>query len=172
MPTNTQWVIAPPKKTLVIGVADMAASNDPGAELVTYSLGSCLGISVYDPVKRAGGILHVMLPSSAIDTEKAAKCPFMFVDTGVPRLFRAVAGMGGEPRRFVVKVAGGARMMDTQDIFSIGQRNTEKLKEVLNRAGYAIQVLDVGGLSYRTMRMSVANGEVTIQSPSKSYYAL
>ena len=71
MPTNTQWVIAPPKKTLVIGVADMAASNDPGAELVTYSLGSCLGISVYDPVKRAGGILHVMLPSSAIDTEKA-----------------------------------------------------------------------------------------------------
>jgi hypothetical protein len=93
----------------------------------------------------------------------------MFVDSGVPRLFRAVSGLGGDSSRYVVKVAGGAKMMDAKDIFSIGHRNDQKLKEVLDRAGYAVHVRDVGGLSYRTMRMSMANGQVTIpvtrQSP-------
>lgn len=172
MAAAAPWVIAPPKKTLVVGVADMTASNDPGAELVTYSLGSCLGISVYDPVAKAGGLLHVMLPSSAIDLDKAARSPFMFVDTGVPRLFRAVAGMGGEPRRFTIKVAGGAAMMVSKDVFCIGQRNDTTLKEVLTRAGYSIHARDVGGLSYRTMRMSMATGQVTIQSPGKPPYSL
>ncbi len=150
----------------------MTASNDPGAELVTYSLGSCLGIAIYDPVKKAGGLLHVMLPTSTIDPEKASRSPFMFVDTGVPRLFRAVNGMGGESSRFIVKVAGGAKMMDSKDIFSIGLRNDQKLAEILDRAGYKVQVRDVGGLSYRTMRMSMANGQVTIQSPGKPPYTL
>jgi len=172
MPAPKTWVIAPPKKTLVVGVADMTASNDPGAELVTYSLGSCLGIAIYDPVKKAGGLLHVMLPSSSIDPDKAVRSPFMFVDTGVPRLFRAVNGMGGESRRFVVKVAGGAKMMDAKDIFSIGHRNDLELKEILDGAGYTVHVRDVGGLTYRTMRMSMANGQVTIQSPGTPPYTL
>lgn len=150
----------------------MTASNDPGAELVTYSLGSCLGITIYDSVKKAGGLLHVMLPSSAIDADKAARSPFMFVDTGVPRLFRAVNGLGGESKRFVVKVAGGAKMMDANDLFCIGQRNDAMLREVLQRAGYTLHARDVGGLAYRTMRMSMANGQVTIQSPGNPNYAL
>lgn len=156
----------------MVGVADMTASNDPGAELVTYSLGSCLGIAIYDPEKHVGGLLHVMLPSASIDPEKSARSPFMFVDTGVPRLFRAVSGLGGESRRFVVKVAGGAKMMDSKDVFCIGQRNDTKLSEVLERAGYSVHVRDVGGLCYRTMRMSMANGQVTIQSPGKAPYTL
>ncbi|MBL9128046.1 MAG: chemotaxis protein CheD [Verrucomicrobiales bacterium] len=165
-------MIAPPRKTLVVGVADMTASNDPGAELVTYSLGSCLGIAIFDPEKTVGGLLHVMLPSSSIDPEKSARSPFMFVDTGVPKLFRAVAGLGGDPARFVVKVAGGAKMMDAKDVFCIGQRNDAKLAEVLSRAGYTVHVRDVGGLCYRTMRMSMATGQVTIQSPGRPPYTL
>lgn len=150
----------------------MTASNDPGAELVTYSLGSCLGIAIYDAAKKVGGLLHVMLPSSAIDPDKAARSPFMFVDTGVPRLFRAVTGLGGDSSRFVVKVAGGAKMMDSKDIFCIGQRNDLKLTEILDRAGYSVHVRDVGGLAYRTMRMSMATGQVTIQSPGNTPYTL
>ena len=64
---NSKWVIAPPRKTFVVGVADMVVSNDSSAEIVTYSLGSCLGITIYDAVKKVGGLLHLMLPDSKID---------------------------------------------------------------------------------------------------------
>ena len=90
MPASSRWVVAAPKTNLVVGVADMVASNDGNAELVTYSLGSCLGVTVYDPVKKVGGLLHLMLPDSRIDPKKAVAAPFMFVDTGVPLLFKTV----------------------------------------------------------------------------------
>ena len=116
-----KWVIAPPRKTLVVGVADMVASNDSSAEIVTYSLGSCLGITIYDPVKKIGGLLHVMLPDSKIDSAKAVTAPLMFVDTGVPRLFQAVYNLGADRSRLVVKVAGGAQLLDQAGMFNIGE---------------------------------------------------
>src|SRR5450756_2144113 len=103
MPPTNRWVIPPPRKTLVVGVADMAVSNDASAEIVTYSLGSCLGITIYDPLKKIGGLLHLMLPASNIDHAKAAEMPYMFVDTGVPRLFHAAYNLSlihiSEPTR-------------------------------------------------------------------------
>lgn len=117
MPSHAPWVIAPPRKSFVVGVGDMIASNDPAAEIVTHSLGSCLGVMVYDPVHKVGGLLHFMLPDSTIDPIKAVKSPFMFADTGLPRLFRTVYGLGGEKARLQVKVAGGARFLDDQLLF-------------------------------------------------------
>ena len=72
---------------IVVGVADMAVSKNPNDEIITYALGSCLGITVYDPVVQVGGMIHIMLPMSTIDAEKAKNKPYMFVDTGVPILF-------------------------------------------------------------------------------------
>ena len=167
-----KWVIPPPRKTLVVGVADMAASNDPGAELVTYSLGSCLGITVHDPVKRIGGLLHVMLPDSTINGPKAAASPLMFVDTGVPRLFQAVRNMGAERERLVIRVAGGAQLLDPRGVFNIGERNRSSLVELLRRHGYGIQALDVGGVASRTLRLDMATGRVSIQSPGMELYYL
>jgi chemotaxis protein CheD len=71
----------------IVGVADMKISEHQDDQLITYTLGSCLGITIYDPVAHVGGMLHVMLPLSTIDPSKAAENPWMFVDTGVPRLF-------------------------------------------------------------------------------------
>ena len=123
LPTG-KWVIPPPRKTLVVGVADMVVSNDASAEIVTYSLGSCLGIAIYDPVKKIGGLLHIMLPDSKIDATKAVTMPFMFVDTGVPRLFHAAYNLGADRSRLFLKVAGGAQLLDQEGIFNIGIRNT------------------------------------------------
>src|SRR5580692_9987731 len=106
------WVIAPQRKTFVVGVADMVASNDSSAEIVTYSLGSCLGITIYDPVKKIGGLLHIMLPDSKIDEARAMTAPYMFVDTGVPRLFHAAYNLGADRSRLAIKVAGGAQLLD------------------------------------------------------------
>jgi len=158
-----KWVIPPPRKILVAGVADMVVSNDPSAELVSYSLGSCLGITVYDPARKVGGLLHVMLPDSSIDPVKAAASPFMFVDTGVPRLFQAVCSLGGERGRLVTRVAGGAQLLDENGVFNIGERNYRALAAELARSGHAIHGQDVGGISSRTLRLDLASGQVTVR---------
>ena len=149
LPTR-QWVIAPPRKTLVVGVADMVVSNDGSAEIVTYSLGSCLGVTVYDPVKKVGGMLHLMLPDSTIDAVKANTMPYMFVDTGVPRLFHAAYNLGADRSRLVVKVAGGAQLLDQQGIFNIGIRNLAALEKLIAQNGLRIHAADTGHLKTAT----------------------
>ena len=73
--------------------------GEGGDLIVTHALGSCLGLTVYDPVIRVGGLLHAMLPLSRINPQKALMKPFMFVDTGVPKLFQALYDVGGKYRR-------------------------------------------------------------------------
>jgi chemotaxis protein CheD len=172
MPPNSKWVIAQPRTRLVVGVADMVASNDSQAEIITYSLGSCLGVTVYDPVKKIGGLLHLMLPDSKIDAVKAADMPFMFVDTGVPRLFHAAYNFGADRSRLVVKVAGGAQLLDQQGIFNIGARNFEALKNLLVKNGLRIHAADVGGLSSRTISLDLTTGGVTVKTPGSTPYPL
>jgi chemotaxis protein CheD len=171
LPTG-KWVIAPPRKTLVVGVADMVVSNDSSAEIVTYSLGSCLGITIYDPVKKIGGLLHLMLPDSKIDSAKAVSAPFMFVDTGVPRLFHAAYNLGADRSRLDVKVAGGAQLLDQQGIFNIGSRNFDALEKLLAQNGLKTHAADVGGLSSRTLRLDLSNGLVTVKTPGANPYPL
>jgi chemotaxis protein CheD len=170
MPIN--WTIPPPKKTLVVGVADMVASNDPAADVVTHSLGSCLGVTVYDPGSKVGGLLHLMLPNSGIAPAKAASQPFMFVDTGVPLLFRAVYELGADQRRLVIKVAGGAQFLDPSGFFSIGQRNWQALQEILQRNRYSIHAHEVGGVSSRTVRLDLSSGKLSIRCPGNEPYFL
>jgi chemotaxis protein CheD len=172
MAVVSRWVIAPPKKALVVGVADMIASNDVGADLVTYSLGSCLGVTVYDPVKKIGALLHLMLPSSSIDPVKGVNAPYMFVDTGVPRLFQSLYSLGGERHRVIVKVAGGAQFLDHQRTFNIGERNVQAFIAIIERNGHTIHAHDVGGVCSRTVRLNLATGDFSIQSPGQALYHL
>jgi chemotaxis protein CheD len=165
MPTSSRWVIPAPKKNLVVGVADMIVSNDAGAELVTYSLGSCLGVTVYDPLKQVGGLLHLMLPESRIAPEKAGTAPFMFVDTGVPLLFKTFYNLGGDRSRAIIRVAGGAQFLDDQRTFNIGERNIRAFEEIIARNGLVIHTRELGGFNSRTLRFDLATGKVTIHSP-------
>lgn len=150
----------------------MAVSNDPSAELITYSLGSCLGITAYDPQKKVGGLLHVMLPDSTIDPVKATTAPFMFVDTGVPRLFQALLNLGADRHRIVTKVAGGAQLLDQRGVFNIGERNYKAFCGLLARNGCTIHARDVGGLSSRTLRMDLTTGNISIKTPGSNPYLL
>ncbi len=157
---------------LVVGVAEMVISNDVTSDLITYSLGSCLGIAIYDPVRKVGGLLHAMLPHSKIDPGKATTSPFMFVDTGVPMLFQAVYNLGGERCRLILTVAGGAEFLDPNGVFNIGERNCKALDELLTRNGWAPQTQDVGGTCSRTMRLELSTGRVSIKSPGIEPYFL
>lgn len=149
---------------VTVPMAGSMISRRAGDMLVTYALGSCLGITLWDPVERVGGMLHVMLPDSATSPEKAQANPDMFIDTGVPRLFRDAYKLGAQKQRLVVCVAGGAALGAMQDsTFQIGQRNITMLRKILWKNGVLIRAQQVGGTIPRTMALRVDTGEVFLK---------
>ena len=148
---------------VVIGLAEMAVSNNPSAILTTYALGSCIGVVLYDPVVRVGGLLHAMLPDSTIDPAKAQAHPGMFVDTGMPALLSAACQMGASRQRLRIFVAGGARIMDDQNLFNIGGRNVAAFAEWLRRENLHLSAEQVGGQANRTIGLSIETGRVTLK---------
>jgi chemotaxis protein CheD len=150
--------------SLVVDIADWVVSRDPAAVLITYSLGSCIGVSIWDPVARVAGLLHYMLPEANVAPEKAAANPGMFCDTGVPRLFRAAYELGAVKHRIIVKVAGGSQLLDEKGTFNIGKRNYVALRKIFWKNGVLIDGEEVGGSVTRTMRIDVATGVVTIKT--------
>lgn len=150
----------------VVGVADCKVSNTPGERLITYALGSCLGIVVYDPVVSVAGMLHVMLPTGTIDEAKMRDKPAMFVDSGVPMLFKECYKFGAKKERMQVKVAGGAHSgaSEEDDRFQIGKRNMIALRKLLWKNGVLVHAHDTGGVqTSRTMWVDVTSGEVTLK---------
>lgn len=151
-------------KTYTVGMADMKLSAEPDSQVMTHALGSCLGIAIFDPVACVGGMLHAMLPHSKIDAEKARRNPFMFIDLGVPLLFREAYRLGAQKERIALKVAGGAQIMDDDGRFKIGERNCAMLRKILWKNGVAIEAEDVGGCVSRTMSLNLETGQVTVRS--------
>jgi chemotaxis protein CheD len=153
---------------VIVGIAELAVSNNQNAVLTTYSLGSCLGISIYDPVARVGGLLHIMLPDSRIDANKARNQPAMFVDTGVPALFRAAYQLGAQKHRVQICVAGGAQIMDNSGYFNIGKRNYEALTRLLTEHELKLHAEQVAGMVNRTVYLSLATGDVRLKVSGQS----
>jgi chemotaxis protein CheD len=143
----------------------MKISSSPEDEIITFALGSCLGITIYDPVARIGAMVHVMLPSSAIDPVKATVNPCMFVDTGVKSLFLEAYKAGAQRNRLVVLAAGGAcaNGLEQDDYFQIGKRNVTVLRSLLWRNGIILKNCDFGGNLARTMSLNVGTGQVLIR---------
>ncbi len=150
--------------TLTVDISDLRVSDRAEDLLVTYALGSCVAVMVHDPVRRAAGMLHLMLPASEIARDKAAERPAMFADTGVPCLFQSLYRLGCEKRNLVVKVAGGGALHDDRGIFAIGRRNTLAVRKLLWNAGVLIAAEDVGGAKSRTTRLHVGTGRCTVLS--------
>ncbi len=146
----------------------MRVSGRPGDVIVTHALGSCLGISVCDVTSGVGGLLHVMMPDSSANTEKARANPFMFVDTGMPAFFEALSAAGAARKRWRLKVAGGA-MVNGNDYFATGRRNYITLKKLLWKNGVFIDAEDVGGTVARTMRLEVSTGQVRLSSKGQRW---
>jgi chemotaxis protein CheD len=147
----------------IVGIADMGMSQGQQGSLITYSLGSCIGVALYDPVARVGGLLHYMLPDSQIDPQKALKKPFMFADTGILRLFEEAYRLGAEKSRTIVKVAGGSEILGGTGFFNIGKRNYMALEKILSKTNVPIKAEDVGGQVSRTLRLEMGTGKVWIK---------
>ena len=147
-----------------VDIADLKITADPDAVLITYALGSCIAVIVYDPVRKAGGMIHYMLPLSETSPEKAKERPAMFADTGIPLLFHGMYEIGCKKPDLVVKVAGGGALYDDGGRFAIGQRNYTILRKMFWKVGVMIAAEDVGGSKSRTARLFLPGGRCTINS--------
>jgi chemotaxis protein CheD len=150
---------------VVVGVGEMAVSNNIQVTLSTYALGSCLGVVAYDPIARVGGILHLMLPDSTLSPGKAVGQPAMFADTGLPLFFRSLMGMKADRARLRLCVAGGASVLSGPDSFKIGDRNVSATRGFLARNGFVVRHAALGGTVNRTLHLEVGTGNVTLKMP-------
>lgn len=152
---------------IVIGVADAGISRDPDAVLVTYALGSCIALMLYDREAGVAGLVHYMLPDSTQSGAAPTDRPWMFADTGIPLLLQAAAERGADKRRMILSAAGGAQVMDSNGIFDIGKRNCVAVRKVLWRCGLVLHAAETGGSEARTVHMEVGSGRIWLQSPGQ-----
>jgi chemotaxis protein CheD len=159
--------MARPTGQVIVGMADLKVTANPEEMLITYALGSCLGVAVHDAQAGVAGLLHVMLPTSTIDEAKAKHQPAMFVDTGVPILFRECYKLGAKKERMTIKVAGGSfsGANEQDDTFQIGKRNLLTLRKLLWKNGVLIHAQETGGVqTSRTMSIEVSTGQVLLRT--------
>lgn len=152
---------------LAVGISDMKVTSDSSKVIITYSLGSCVGLAIHDQVAGVGGMIHCMLPLSKIDPEKASVNPCMFVDTGVPTLLQALYDKGATRKNLIAKVAGAGSPLGNNQVFKIGKRNYTVLRKVLWKNNILIKGENVGGSAARTMIMNVSTGRTVVKMDGK-----
>lgn len=151
------------KSAITVGVADMKVSNDPSVSLITYALGSCIGLVAYDPNAKLGGLLHLQLPESQNFEAQAQQNPAKFADTGITTLIETLLANGARKNRIVVGVFGGANMLRDEQVFQIGIRNIRATKKMLWQAALFIKHEDVGGTSNRTVSLDLDTGLIRVK---------
>ncbi len=152
------------KTKIIVHVSDGKASRDPFDRIVTYSLGSCIGVCLYDKISKIGGMLHFQLPESKMGVERAQEKPFMFADTGLALLIQEMTQLGAKKRLLSVKIAGGAAMNNGPKGFDIGKRNGLAIRKLVWKQGLFLDAEEVGGFSPRTLRLDVEDGTVVMRS--------
>ena len=147
---------------LIIGIADMNMAKGEGM-LVTYALGSCIGICLHDPVLKLGALVHIMLP---VNMEAGRKTPMKYADTGIRETLRLMESKGASRNRITAKIAGGAKMFEVKNgnLGNIGQRNIESVHTILRQEGIRLTAENVGGTVARTLLFDVASGQGCIKS--------
>lgn len=150
-----------------VGMADYKVGRAPDT-LISYGLGSCIGISLYDPQTKIGGLLHIMLPDS--NQSRANENRAKFADTGIPDMLEELIRMGAAKSRLVAKLAGGSQMFaftNASDIMRVGLRNASASKEILKKLSIPIVGEDTGGNYGRTVQIDLSTGVYKVKTIDK-----
>lgn len=148
---------------VTVGIADMKILQFNG-ELITYALGSCVGVCLYDPNVKLAALIHIMLP---INMEAGRKNTMKYADTGIRETLKQLEARGARKERMIAKIAGGAKMFDlsgNSNLGNIGQRNVESVRLNLRREGIRLQSENVGGSVARTLSFFPADGTGQIRA--------
>jgi chemotaxis protein CheD len=147
-----------------VGIAELKVAGKPD-RLITLGLGSCVGVTLYDPITRVGGLLHIMLPDSTqfSNVTKPAK----FADLGIPLLVSEIRRNGGRINNLHAKMAGGAQMfsgLNEKFVLNIGERNAIMARQILKSLGIKVVADELGGNRGRTMILDTMSGQVFIRT--------
>ncbi len=147
-----------------VGMAEIKITKAPN-RLVTTGLGSCIGLCIYDPVSKIGGMAHIVLPqvTSLGDGDPGGK----YAVTAIPLLVENMLKFGANRYRLAAKMAGGAEMFTFQgqnSVLKIGQRNAETIRGLLDDAGIPLVSQEVGGNFGRTIEFNTENGELWVRT--------
>ena len=151
------------KNEIRVGIADAKIISAPDS-IMTIGLGSCVGIALYDTVKKITALIHIMLPDS--HAFKKVTNPYKFADLAIPLILEEMIKRGCAKRNLVAKIAGGASMFkfSEKSINSdIGNRNIEAVKKAITREGITVASEDVGGSKGRSMFVESETGRVLIR---------
>ena len=154
-------VSRPADQRITIGIGEFGVSGNPEGTLVTHALGSCVAVCLWDPVAKVAGLLHILLPDSKINPDRAAQQPGAFADTGIPLLFRTAYEQGAVKARCQVQLIGGAEVTMPGGQ-AIGKRNVLAARALLWRNGVKVEREVTGGSQARSVWMSTATGEVQV----------
>jgi chemotaxis protein CheD len=149
--------------SIVVGISDYKVSSDPDSLLLTFALGSCIGVAIADIDSRMAGLLHFMLPDSSLHGSRGGDTPCMFADTGVPLLLKRMRDQGAKLKNLHIILAGGAQILDEKQVFQIGKRNHLAARKALWAAGLMVSAEATGGTVSRTVRMEVGSGRVWLR---------
>lgn len=151
------------EKKITVGIADMKIAQGDGI-LVTYALGSCIGLCFHDPRLRLGALLHIMLP---LNMEAGRTHPLKYADSGIRETLKQLEAKGASRARMTVKIAGGAKMFEVSGgngLGNIGQRNIESVHAILKRENIRLIGEYTGGTVARTLLFDVVSGQACIRS--------
>lgn len=160
---------------LVVGISDLKIATPPDT-LITYALGSCVGICLLDAAVHVAGMSHIMLPTSTL--APGDKNVFKFADTAIPDLVKRMEMKGANRTRMKAKIAGGAQMFEIQGTaaggttWNIGQRNVNAVVEMLGKLRIPIIARDVLENYGRTVSFDPVTGTMTVKSLNKNIKSL
>jgi chemotaxis protein CheD len=152
-----------------VGIGEWTVSSEASDVIKTYALGSCVAVLIYDTRLAIAGMIHVALPDSKVDAEKARSLPGYFADTGLPVMIEEMKKRGALRGNVWVKLVGGASVMDPGGFFDIGKRNILAAKRILWGSSLGPLAEDTGGAMSRTVSLAVADGETVISSGQKTW---
>jgi len=157
----------------MIGIGGFTVSNTPGNVIKTMALGSCVSVITYLPGQKISGMIHIALPDSQVNDKQAKKLPGYFADTGLRLLFQKLKQRSSNGiARTVIKLVGGAQVMDANNVFNIGKRNILSIKKILWKNGLGAIAEDIGGSYSRTVWTEVNSGKVFISSPGRGQWEI
>jgi chemotaxis protein CheD len=154
---------------ITVGVAQIRHSSSPA--ILRTILGSCVGICIYDRVKKIGGMAHILLPHNL----KRGQSQEKYADTAIPLLVNELTKAGAKIENLSAKIAGGASMFKFGTnvmLGQIGERNIEQTKLELEKLKISVVVEDLGGNFGRVIDFYLEDGRMKVKAggQEKIYY--
>lgn len=165
--------VATNQELVVVGLGEMQITNDNNKVLACLGLGSCIGVSAYDPVVRTGAVVHIVLPEG--QGEDCEKSSSKYANLALPFMLREMEKMGAVKNRIVLKIVGGAKIINNvpvNSLLDIGSRNITAIKSTIARHNLVLKSEELGGTSGRSMWLHIDTGVTRVRTTANPIFEI